>query len=318
MANMWNSEDLGSGRQWRHRRSTLMVNTRMRAERGRDDGMTVLAIGIAAAVVVLVLAYFGLTAAGRKLFTENPAFTVRRLEVKSGDLVQADLVREYLQRMQIQEGINLFAADIVRVRREFLKNQPSAKSVQVTRVLPDRLIVQIVERVPLAAIGTARVLVADREGQVFRGAGAGRELPVLNGFGSANLAPGSRLRGMGLAALQVVESCGNVELAIDLRSIDIEAREYLVLVLGDGKTVKFAWPKMGENTAEAREALALQLSRLSKVLKTPEGQAAPRLDATYEDRIFAQGAGTAARPQSLRESRPSPAPSASRPPRRVH
>jgi hypothetical protein len=290
-----------------------MVNTRMRAERGRDDGLTMLIVGGIALVIALVLAYYGLTAAGRKLFTQNPAFAIRRLEIKSGDLVHADVVREYLQRMQVQEGINLFAADIARVRQDFLKYQPSAKSVQVTRILPDRLIVQIVERVPLAAIGTARVLVADREGHIFRGVGGGRELPVLNGFGSANLQPGSRLRGMGLAALQVAEACGNVELGIDLRNIDIEAREYLVLVLGDGKNVKLAWPKMGENTPEARDALALQLARLSKVLKTDEGQAAPRLDATYEDRIFAQGMEPAASAPAPRETRTPPT---SRSPRR--
>jgi hypothetical protein len=290
-----------------------MVNTRMRAERGRDDGLTMLIVGGIALVIALVLAYYGLTAAGRKLFTQNPAFAIRRLEIKSGDLVHADVVREYLQRMQVQEGINLFAADIARVRQDFLKYQPSAKSVQVTRILPDRLIVQIVERVPLAAIGTARVLVADREGHIFRGVGGGRELPVLNGFGSANLQPGSRLRGMGLAALQVAEACGNVELGIDLRNIDIEAREYLVLVLGDGKNVKLAWPKMGENTPEARDALALQLARLSKVLKTAEGQAAPRLDATYEDRIFAQGMEPAASAPAPRETRTPPT---SRSPRR--
>jgi hypothetical protein len=136
---------------------------------------------------------------------------------------------------------------------------------------------------------------------------------VLNGFGSANLQPGSRLRGMGLAALQVAEACGNVELGIDLRNIDIEAREYLVLVLGDGKNVKLAWPKMGENTPEARDALALQLARLSKVLKTAEGQAAPRLDATYEDRIFAQGMEPAASAPAPRETRTPPT---SRSPRR--
>jgi hypothetical protein len=291
-----------------------MVNTRLRAERGRDSGLTALIVGGVVLVLVLILAYYGLAAAGRSLFTQNPAFTVRRLEVKSGDLVQADVVREYLQRMQIQEGVNLFAADIARVRQDFLKYQPSAKSVQVTRMLPDRLIVQIVERVPLAAIGTARILVADREGHVFRGAGVGRELPVLVGFGSASLAPGSRLRGMGLAALQAAESCGNVELGIDLRSIDIEAREHLVLVLGDGKAVKLAWPKMGENTPEARDAMALQLRRLSKVLMTPEGQAAPRLDATYEDRIFAQGLEPAASAPVVRETRTPPP---SRTPRRL-
>jgi hypothetical protein len=290
-----------------------MVNTRMRAERGRDDGLTMLIVGGIGLVIALVLAYYGLTAAGRKLFTQNPAFAIRRLEIKSGDLVHADVVREYLQRMQVQEGINLFAADIARVRQDFLKYQPSAKSVQVSRILPDRLIVQIVERVPLAAIGTARVLVADREGHIFRGVGGGRELPVLNGFGSANLQPGSRLRGMGLAALQVAEACGNVELGIDLRNIDIEAREHLVLVLGDGKNVKLAWPKMGENTPEARDALALQLARLSKVLKTAEGQAAPRLDATYEDRIFAQGMEPAASAPAPRETRTPPT---SRSPRR--
>jgi cell division septal protein FtsQ len=286
---MWRNDELGSGRNLRGRQSVLHVNTKLRRERGRDNGTLVLAVAGLAAVLALVLIWYGFMTAGRRLFSENPAYTIRRIEVKTGEQVPADLAREYLSRLGVQEGTNLFAVDIGRIGDDFVKRQPAIRSVEVARLLPDRLLVQIEERMPLATIGTLGTFVVDREGLVFPNRWKGRALPALSGFASVRLMPGARLNKLGLAALQVVEACAGTEIGIDVREVDVEQRECLIMKLGDAKTVKISWPKMGDTSQEALGALRTRLLRVAQVLQTPEGKAAQRLDATYEDRVYAQG-----------------------------
>lgn len=309
---MWANDEQGSGRNLRGRRSVLRVNTKLRRERGRDNGSLALGVAALAAVLALVLVWYAVRTAGQRLFTENSDYTIRTIEVKTGEQLTPDLAREYLNRMGVQEGTNLFAVDITRIRDEFVKKDPSIRGVDIARRLPDRLVVRIDERIPLATIGTLGPLAADREGQIFRNRWRGRPLPALNGFRTVSLTPGTKLSRLGIAALQVIEACGSPELGIDVREVDIEQRDYLLLKLGDDKQVKLSWPKMGETTPEATGALRTRLSRLAQVLQTPEGKAAPRLDATYEDRVYAQGLEAAPPRQEPPARRPA-APTARRP-----
>jgi hypothetical protein len=130
-------------------------------------------------------------------------------------------------------------------------------------------------------------LVADRDGVVFVMRSGTREMPVIKGFSGTALKPGARLRGMASAALQVLEACSNPDLGIDLSAVDIENRDFLVLLLGDGKSARLSWDKMEEATPESRRNLMNKLQNLSRALQTRESQTLSRLDATYEDdRIY--------------------------------
>lgn len=283
---------MGTGRNLRGRESVLRVNTKLRKERGRDNGTLALFVIGLAGVLVLVLLWYAFLTAGRKLFSENPAYAIRRIELKTGEQVTPELAREYLLHMGVQEGTNLFAVDIGRIRDEF-RQLAAVRNVEVSRRIPDRLLVQIEERVPLASIGALGAYVVDRDGQVFPNRWRGRALPTLSGFTSVRLMPGVKLSRLGLAALQVIEACGSPEFGIDIRDVDVEQREYLLLSVGEDKKVKLSWPKMGEATPDAINTLRTRLLRVSKVLQSPEGKAAPVLDATYEDRVYAQGLETA-------------------------
>jgi cell division septal protein FtsQ len=262
-----------------------MVNAKLNAQRDRD-GRRAMRIGLVLLVAVLVLGVglFVVKSAGRSLFSENPLFTLRRLEVRSGRVVPPDLVKEYTK---VQEGINLFAPNIRSIRREFLGKVHGARGIEISRDLPDRMVVTVTERVPLAVIGMNGFLVTDRDGVVFVMRSGTREMPVIKGFSGTALKPGARLRGMASAALQVLEACSNPDLGIDLSAVDIENRDFLVLLLGDGKSARLSWDKMEEATPESRRNLMNKLQNLSRALQTKESQTLSRLDATYEDdRIY--------------------------------
>jgi len=284
----WNGGQRGAGRGGRPaltRPSSLMVNARLNAQRDRDGRRTIrLGIFLLGSLLVLGVGLFVVKSAGRSLFSENPLFTIRKLEVRSGRVIPPDLVKEYTK---IQEGMNLFAPNIGRTRREFLQKVHGARGIEISRDLPDRMVVTVLERVPLAVIGMNGFLVADREGVLFVMRSGTRELPVIKGFSGTALKPGARLRGMASAALQVLEACSNPDLGIDLSAVDIENRDFLVLLLGDGKSARLSWDKMEEPSPESKRALMNKLRNLSRALQTKESQTLSRLDATYDDdRIY--------------------------------
>lgn len=284
----WSVGNRDAGRSERpalKRQSTLMVNAKLNAQRERDGRRAIrLAIGLSVIVVVLLVGLFVFGAAGRTLFSENPMFTLRKLEVRTGRVVPTDLVKEYTG---LQEGMNLFTPDIGRIRSDFLEKVYGARGIEITRDLPDRMIVTVMERVPLAVIGMNGsmngFLVTDREGVMFVMRSGTREMPVIKGFSGTAVKPGGRLRGMASAALMVLEACSNPDLGIELVAVDIENRDFLVLTLGDSKTARLSWDKMDETSAESKQNMMKRLQNLAGTLQRRESQKLSRLDATYDD-----------------------------------
>jgi cell division septal protein FtsQ len=264
-----------------------MVNAKLNAQRERDGRRAIrLVIGLSVAVVTVIVGMLVYGEAEERLFSANPTFTLRKLEVRTGRVVPADLVKEYTR---LQEGMNLFGMDIGRIRTDFLEKTPGARGIEITRDLPDRMIVTVTERVPLAVIGMNGFLVTDREGVMFVMRSGTREMPVIKGFGGTAVKPGGRLRGMATAALQVLEACSNPDLGLELSEVDITNREYLLLKVADGKDgkmVRLSWDKMEETTAESKQNMMVKLRTLSQAMQARESQTLSRMDVTYEDRIY--------------------------------
>jgi hypothetical protein len=221
---------------------------------------------------------------GRVAFSENPRFTIRRLEIRSG----GDLVEGFIRGGRgINEGTNLFAFDPAEVRRLFLKQGAGFRAMTLTRRLPDTLWVEVEERVPLARIGEMSRLVVDEEGVVFaRRAGAGA-LPAITGMRDSPM-PGATVAGLTQAALQVLEGCKDPRLGLRMEAIDVSRDDCLVLRCGGGRPVRFSWAGMGERTPESRRAMLRKLVRLSRTLSSPESARHEGFDATYGDMIVGQ------------------------------
>lgn len=270
----------------RERRSVLSVTLRGKGGAGGGGHWFAAAAGVALLAALIALSVWGVRGAGRALFSRNPHFTLTNLVIRTGEIINPTLVREY---MDVREGTNLYALNIARMRDRFTNEVPSVRNVRIARRLPGTLDIEIVERIPIAYLGRQGHLVADVEGQVFfirDGAGG---LPVIRGFSGPALRPGARIQGQALAALQVADVCDDPLLGIALVAIDADHPDYLVLHLADGRPAKLAWTGMEETpTPESRAALLKQLHHLARVLQSREGRRLSRLDVTFGDRVYGQ------------------------------
>ena len=241
-------------------------------------------------LVVILLLSCGLVY--RFHFCRNPQFLLRDLAITSGETISEGLVRQVLLDHQAREFRNgdkpgfLFGPDIEDVREELLQRAPGIRSVTITRRLPSRMEVRVVEREPVGRIGRNEQVI-DAEGVVFpRNVGV-EHLPMIVGLEGIQVQPGMRLDGMGLAAVRLLSAIMNPEYALPVAAVDVSHTDYLSLTLHDQRLVKLWWKGMDAAVGgDSRDALGKRLKRLLQAMAmAPQRQV---WDATVPDdnRIF--------------------------------
>ena len=104
----------------------------------------------------------------RVFFLDNAHFTVEHIQPQVyGRLTPADVVKK-LDEIGIKRGqTNLFAVDLEHVRQELEDWHVLVQRAVVSRRLPDRLVVEIYERQPVAQLTAPRGKLIDDEGRIL-------------------------------------------------------------------------------------------------------------------------------------------------------
>lgn len=258
------------------RQAILLVNARMsdqRRQRMHRAGALVIW-----AVVLVGAAWFSLVGVrwmGRRLFSENPRFTIRRMDLQSDGKLRPEHIRQFAN---VSEGMNLFAVDVRAVRQE-LQSVPLISSVEVTRKLPDTLIIRVSERTPAARLGvqiTTYPLAVDHDGFVLGPTSVSPDLPAITGFRAKGLKPGSRIVEESVQdALKLIGACDTPKFSslIKVQAVDVSQADYLTLEL-----VK------GERVLVSRMGFESKLEKLCEMLKRAAdiGKAIATVDLTVD------------------------------------
>lgn len=118
--------------------------------------------------------------AGWSYLTHSPRFAIRELKIHSGPRVSEKEVRTLAN---LKEGDNLLGfrlADCVTA----LEIHPWVKRASVMRELPDRVVIEIKEREPMAVIALGPLYYVDQDGEIFKKLLPGEDLdyPALTGI----------------------------------------------------------------------------------------------------------------------------------------
>ena len=209
-------------------------------------------------IVLCLVALVGLTAVGffggrlvlRKLFSENPDYTVERFEIRTdGNKIPHDLIMEFAG---LEAGVNLFAVDLEDVRRSLL-SVPLVQDVLVQRVLPDELRVDVTERVAVARFGPDDLsypMAIDRYGVVLGRTSRSPNLPLITGPGTSRYRPGQEAGEQpirdALLVLDILERSHGLTRLVPIEGIDVGNPRYLLLRLKTGQTVRLGRENMEE------------------------------------------------------------------------
>ena len=241
-----------------------------------------------AGILALALGAVLVWKVGALLFWENSGYTIKTLEINvDGPTITAAHVKEY---MKVAEGTNLFSSSLQSLRSDFLKKTPIAKSLTLHRKLPGTLVIDIVERTPLARLGRWGSLAVDRDGYVFSLRAGSRDYPVISGCAIENLKPGVKVDQAVMNAIEVVEVCNRNKVGerVKIASLDVSPKEYFELYLTAGERIKIGWPDMDQAVPDIRERVERKLGALAGALRASEerGRRLVNLDLTFTDQYI--------------------------------
>lgn len=263
--------------------STRKSRKKKKARYGHIAGLVAVPVAVLMGIFLL---WLGVREIGALLYARRDAFTIRDLQVLATSPRTKALVKDYTQ---IKEGQNIFEFDIGVVRAYVMANSPNFQSLTITRHLPDKVVINVIERTPLARIGHRGGMVTDGQGYVFISRSGARNLPTLRGYDSRGLEPGMQLDGNALAALQVIEGCQVPRMDMQPLDVDVGDPEKLVLKMeyrDRKREVPITWNGMGQPTAAAKRNLVETLVFIKDAFDSPEGVRLAYLDATINGRLY--------------------------------
>lgn len=203
-------------------------------------------------------------------------------EIIPGKLIGARIISDHFG---ITNGANLAEVDFDGLRKRLINDTPVIKDVKISRRHPDGVRIEAVERIPVVRVmgfgpNAAKTYAADREGVIFWY--PQRETALLPIIRDANpKSYGSKLSGMALAALKLVEEASAPEFdVLKIQEIDTRKSDYLFATLGDSSRAKIAWEDMEASSGRSRASLTNQLARLSHVLRSKVAAGAKLWNAT--------------------------------------
>lgn len=220
-------------------------------------------------------------------FRSQKLFVLRDLRnnvtITTGKTLTPDLVCEVLG---LREGINLFSLKIEQKRQELLEQAPNIRDITIIRRMPDKINITIIEREPIARVGS-NGRVVDDEGVVFiRYAGTGG-LPMIKGDDEfAQIKPGDRVHGNEMAAVRLVSNSLRPECRLRILVLDTTKEDYLLLTLSDHRQAKFAWDGMQDEEKNTEAKMQKQFDQLAKAMESDIGRPCLQWDATHPGRIF--------------------------------
>lgn len=218
-------------------------------------------------LLVLICVLFWWTT--RSLFSANDHFILKRVVVKSGGWWKSKEA-EICSLLNIREGdTNLFAMDMAD-KKKLLEKESSIQKVTVYKILPDTLVVEITERIPMAFLHwKGNNLVVDSDCIVMPTSSCinvAGDIPIITGFKSQpeDLLPGNELETIRPAMdliKQVAEECPG----LGLRRISLNNPKEFKTTIFDPLTEKIYQVLL------PRENLSEKLTALNSVLAAIAG-----------------------------------------------
>lgn len=232
----------------KRRQHLLEVTATAETERRRRNQKIVLYAGEAVVLAgLLAFAWLGIRALIQWQFNGNDRYNVRIVEVDTGGVMTRE---EALGMTGIHEGVNIFSLNLEAAQRA-LASVPRVKDARVERMLPDKVVIDIDPRKPVAwiaprdtgqdpsAMETSRLV--DREGVMMKPEGfdpAYTRLPVIYGVPTEQWKPGDHveLREM-QAAIDLFDlAAARANPSVDLRAADV-SKGWCVLAWDDPQTL---------------------------------------------------------------------------------
>lgn len=191
-------------------------------------------------------------------FMNSAFFSVKGLEVEGNTVLTAE---EIIQLSELAPGTNIMkvqTADAV----SRLELHPSIKRAAIKRKLPNSLIINIIERSPLAlVVGQGGFIAVDEEGYYIKKINdlQDNKMPIISSVSvDDNVRPGQRLETSGLTAAINLIKLVKTEFLVHIAEVIAPSQYSLTLKTVSGVEVRFGEPVDIERKIQIMEKLLFE------------------------------------------------------------
>ena len=231
---------------------------------------------VAAALLVLLL----VGAAGASVYSwlgRSDIFSVRVVDMNACEHVSGDEITGTLKGVA---GGNIWSLSKEQIGRRLLSH-PYVRAVVVRKAFPDKLILHIEEREPVAMINLDALYYVDEKGTIFKRLTAydAKNFPILTGFPRGDLAAGDPVTIRNLKkTIDLLRYAEAGSLSRNISEIHFDAQDgYTLVTRDDGLQLKIGTMEFPEAMQRVEEAMPKLAS-----LGTTKGV----VDLKTEGRIF--------------------------------
>ncbi len=226
-------------------------------------------LAVVAILIALAFAYSKL----RDIWLEQCVITdvASQVSITDGKMVRSDVIA---MEFGLRNGANLALIDFEECRRAALKKIPNIRNITVSRHLPDRVTIDVEERVPVVRLNikgrkgdTGKV--ADTDGVVFISSNGTQILPTIREAAAPGTQKGQTLSGLALSALRLIETCRTSYPELIIADADVSNPDYITAVLArDFSKAKIAWKGMDNPSDAMMPNMKERLDKLSTAISS--------------------------------------------------
>jgi hypothetical protein len=241
---------------------------------GKGKLITLIVVAAVAAAVVLFVAASAVFRSLKCTYEQQCCITDagEQVEITVGKILPSRL---FISHFNLTNGVNLSQVPFAKLRERLIGDMPNLRDIKIVRTIPNKVRIEVYERTPVVRVLGAGAkanpnYTADTEGKVFWYPRRDTTLlPIIREAKKETSAAGSKLSGMAMAALRLLEEATDPEFAIlKIQEVETFKEDYLFATLGDSSRAKIAWEDMDCDTKTSRTSLRRQLKRLSQAMKS--------------------------------------------------
>jgi len=303
-------------RQRKKQHHLLDVKIRASTERRRRIARIVsITTRVTLAVMLIAGSWIGGKEALRRFVFENPDYAVRELKYVTDGTLTRDQV---LAAGNLAAGRNIFLVNISKAREE-IEKMPQVENAEVTRTLPNRMMVTVAERRPIAWVvakpaedptTSEKAFLIDARGVLMKSRARLEEylnFPVISGVETGNLVPGQRVTTVEMqAALEIIRLTSE-STRFQARHVDVSKGYCLVVTAHSLAKITFGLERIDAQLARLHRYLSRAAEDLMEI-QTVNLIVERNTPVTFVEPVPAEGESVAPPKPDLKAKAATPAP----------
>lgn len=214
-------------------------------------------------VVAVPLVLFFVCWQSYRFLLASPLLGIRHAEVVGAKRVSHE---EVIDLAGIVMGDNLLAVNTVDVARR-IKKEPWIERVRVRRRLPDRVVIEVVEREAAAIVNLDALYLVDAKGVLFKRYSRedGLDLPIITGFQREEVKGGEGPLSQVFAFMELLSEERNFTLD-DVSEISVDERYGVAMyTVRDGVKIEIGWDGFRDKLDSLERIISLRKGNLAGI-----------------------------------------------------